>query len=253
MFLSKLLFPLGLLGVFASSLLALECAPNDNCKYFRIGVGGAYHGLSSKDSQNADISSIGGYLSFSARGVLKSRLASELGGKIGLGSAQSKGDTFSQDIYAKNTLSIFNDFYFKLGLNIATSNVPLFINVIYGWDNFSTNTKSKGIGLSRSFIGGELDGYLPTNKARIEYLVGYYYFLSGNYVFANTNTSSKIAGSNYMFKASLGYAADITPQVGYYIKLIGKYENMSQSRQVENFSYPSSTNIVGMLEVGIEL
>lgn len=221
----KLLFFASLFGLLPSSIFALECTEN-NCKYFRLGVGGAYHSLSISptDSQNADTSSIGGYLAFTARGVLKSRLASELGGKIGLGSAKSEGNYFQQTD-SKSPLSVFLDWYFKLGLNIASARVPLFVNVAYGYDNFSTNANNKGIGLSRNFIGGEVDGFIPTNSgSRLEYLVGYYHFLYADYTFANNNTTHSMK-SNYMIKASVGYAGNITPQLGYYAKLIGKYED----------------------------
>lgn len=248
--LRKVLFTNGMLGLLCASLFGLECNEN-SCKYFRIGVGGAYHSL---DSKNADISSVGGYLAFSARGALKQRIASEIGGKVGLSSASSTGAYFEQLPYTKNSLAVFTDFYFKIGLNISSVNVPIFINAVYGWDNFSTNLKNKGIGFSRDFVGGELDGFLPTsNTSRIEYLAGYYYFLNGDYLLADTNAAYKFQGTNFMLKASLGYTGDITPQLGYYIKIIGKYEDIKQSKSVTDTSYPATSNVAGMLEFGLEI
>lgn len=246
-FKSKSLLFVGILALLPCLSVAADCSES-NCKNFRLGLGGAYHNLDSKDAQ---ISSVGGYLAFSARGTLKNRLASELGGRVGLGSATASGAYFESAPYSKNNLSAFTDFYFKIGVNIVSANVPLFINAVYGWDNFSTNLKSKGIGLARSFAGGELEGFLPMgSSAKMEYLAGLYTFLNGDYVFANTNTTSKLRGTNLMAKVSLGYAKDINPQIGYYVKLIGKYEDMSASA---NAIYPSSKNMIGMLEFGISL
>lgn len=249
-FKSKSLFSLGILALLPCFIFATDCT-DSNCKNFRIGLGGAYHNLDSKDAQ---ISSVGGYLAFSARGTLKNRLASELGGKVGLGSATASRAYFESDLYSKSNLSLFTDFYFKIGVNIASANVPLFVNAVYGWDNFSTNLKSKGVGLSRHFAGGELEGFLPMGgTSSIEYLAGFYTFLNGDYVFANTNITSKLRGTNFMAKVSVGYTKDINPQIAYYVKLIGKYEDMSASQSVGEIHYPSSKNMIGMLEFGISL
>lgn len=247
-FLKTSLLSLGFLGTMVSSSLALNCEES-NCKSLRIGVGGAYHSL---NATGADISSTGGYLSFAARGTLKQRLMSEISGKVGVGSAEASGSYFAT--LDEKPLSVFTEASFKIGLNVLSKQLPLFVNAVYGWDNFSTNTKDKGIGLSRELGGVELEGFLPTsNTSKIEYLVGYYHFFAGNYLLQN-DVSSKLGGSDYMIKASLGYASDITPNLGFYIKAIGKYENMSTSKfTATSVNYPASTNYVGMIELGIEL
>lgn len=249
-FKTKSLFSLGILTLLPCFIFAADCAES-NCRNFRIGLGGAYHNLDSKDAQ---ISSVGGYLALSARGTLKNRFASELGGKVGLGSATASRSYFESALYSKSNLSVFTDFYFKIGVNLASANVPLFINAVYGWDDFSTNLKSKGVGFSRDFAGGELEGFLPMGGTSIiEYLAGFYTFVNGNYVFANTNTISKLRGTNFMAKVSVGYTKNINPHIGYYVKLIGRYEDMSASQSVNNNAYPSSKNMIGMLEFGISL
>lgn len=248
-FLRNLLLTFGFLGAITSLSLAADCEET-NCSSFRIGVGGAYHTLDGKGANN--ISSTGGYLSFAARGTLKQRLMSELSGKVGVGSAKASGAYFAT--LDEKPLSVFTEASFKIGLNISSKHLPLFVNAVYGWDNFSTNTKDKGVGLSRELGGAELEGFLPTrNNSKIEYLVGYYHFFAGNYLLQN-DVSSKLGGTNYMIKASLGYVSNITPNLGFYIKAIGKYENMSDSKlTATNVNYPASTNYVGMIELGLEL
>ena len=232
-FLRNSLLAFGFLGAITSLGFAADCEET-NCSSFRIGVGGAYHTL---DGKEASISSTGGYLSFAARGILKQRLMSELSGKVGVGSAKASESYFAT--LDEKPLSVFTEASFKIGLNISSKQLPLFVNAVYGWDNFSTNTKDKGIGLSRELGGIEI--------------VGYYHFFAGNYLLQN-DVSSKLGGTNYMIKASLGYASNITPNLGFYIKAIGKYENMSASKlTATSVNYPASTNYVGMIELGFEL
>ncbi|WP_289181158.1 hypothetical protein [Helicobacter japonicus] len=247
-FLRNSLLAFGFLGAITSLGFAADCEET-NCSSFRIGVGGAYHTL---DGKEASISSTGGYLSFAARGILKQRLMSELSGKVGVGSAKASESYFAT--LDEKPLSVFTEASFKIGLNISSKQLPLFVNAVYGWDNFSTNTKDKGIGLSRELGGVEIEGFLPTrNNSKIEYLVGYYHFFAANYLLQN-DVSSKLGGTNYMIKASLGYASNITPNLGFYIKAIGKYENMSASKlTATSVNYPASTNYVGMIELGFEL
>ena len=241
--LKVLLYSLIFVGVTTS--FAADCEES-NCANFRIGVGGAYHNL---DAKGANISSTGGYLSLSARGTLKQRLMSEISGKVGVGEAKASGGYFA-NLDAK-PLSVFAEASFKIGLNISSKQFPLFVNAVYGWDNFSTNVKDKGIGLSRQLGGAELEGFLG-NASKIEYLVGYYYFFTGDYLLQD-DTKSKLEGTNYMIKASLGYVSHITPNLGYYIKAIGKYEKMNDSKlTATNINYPASSNIAGMVELGLE-
>lgn len=213
-------------------------------RYFmgQVGIGGAYYNFGGED-----VSSAGGYLAGEARFFVFQRVQSVFGVRIGGG--QSKA--YQMPDVAEKSGFMISDQYFKIGANIASLNTPLYINLLA-----ESNSHDSRHGLSRKLklLGADIEGAMPLgNISCFEYSLGYTY---------TTNQSSYVIGDktsyiqrdpfkSYILSASIGLSRKLSLQTIFYTKLIGKYQNLKASFYSDGAQgYPSSANIVAMLEFG---
>ena len=261
---SKVLFVLGIGGLSSLEAVGL-CFQGDeeHCLSGRFGVGVSYLNL---DAPQAKAQSYGGFVNAEAIESYK-RLQALLGIRFGLGGITYSGGTF--DSLGREELALNTDVRIKLGVNILTKNIPLFVNIVLGDDylgaSSASGTTSKGFNRNLFYGGLELQGVAPvSSKGRIEYSAGFN-AISGWYELGKTyGAKSGLKGFSYAINATLGYSQDIDERKEWYIKAIGKYENLAQSRAVpfyatyEGNPTPSSYRGVGanqnfglMIEAGI--
>ncbi len=139
----------------------------------------------------------------------------------------------------------------KVGLNLASKEVPLFLNLAYTLDGYSTNQNQSGYANLLHQVGLELEGILPTQSGfNIEYALGYDYLFAGSYKFGGVSGNSTIS-NGYTLRASLGFSHKLTENTLYYVRAIGKYHNLSSSKPLNNLSMPATQNYVAMVEFGI--
>ncbi|MCX2716637.1 hypothetical protein OQH61_02680 [Helicobacter sp. MIT 21-1697] len=249
-------------GIFsASQVFALSCEET-LCKSLRVGVGiPLYQTFVAKD---AHIGNSGGYFTLGGR-LITHRILAEANGQIGIGRADSKESYFENTNYKGKTTSSTLAGDIKLGVNVSSVSLPIFIAGVYGFENFSLYTggifsnykkdDKKGLAMSWHYAGAEINGSTTLqSSSKIEYLLGYYYIINqkSNYRFRDARVISDFAGTNYMIKASLAYVADLNQSVGYYVRGIYKYQNFAASKMTNNLNYPTTQNFQVLAEVGLE-
>ena len=261
---SKVLFVLGIGGLSSLEAVGL-CFQGDeeHCLSGRFGVGASYLHL---DSSQAKAQSYGGFVNAEATESYK-RFQALLGIRFGLGGITYSGATF--DSLGSKELALTTDVKIKLGLNVLTKNIPLFVNIVLGDEylgaSSASSTTSKGFNRNLFYGGLELQGAVPvSSKGRIEYSAGFN-AISGWYELGKTyGAKSGLKGFSYGVSATLGYSQDIDERKEWYIKAIGKYENLAQSRAVPLYAtyegnlnpssyrgFGASQNFGLMIEAGI--
>lgn len=233
---------LTLLFSLISSVNALSC-DKKHCHYGHIGIGGAGYDLGGED-----IKSYGGYIALEGRSIYAQRLQ----GVIGLrgGGGVSKAENVAN--IADNASLFMFDWYAKVGLNIATARTPLFLNVFAERNGHHGAVSSKK-GLDRDIIllGAELEGSIPaSNRLNLTYTLGYGWIGYAHYTI--NKQESKVDDYSYEANASVGFSRDISENMAYYAKLIGKYQNIAPAYIQGTQAYPNSENFVVMFEIGIK-
>lgn len=161
-------------NVFKKSLLfmlvmaGVQVYSDDRIDDFRIGLGGVY-GLYQANKQQ-DITNTGGYLVIVGReSYVNKRIYAEVGGDLSaLGTSKYKGGK-SEPFYAY-------DGRVKLGVNIASQANPLFLNVVYNFDNQVIEGVGEYFQTGLHTAGLDLQGFIKSGeKTTCEYNVGYYY------------------------------------------------------------------------------
>ena len=224
-----------------------------NCEFGRIGVGGGYYGFA---GSNANIDNYIGYVSLGIKEVYKARFQGEVDIVLGGGKGEQKGSAFPQNFRRSADAFIFEP-TIKLGVNVLTKRVPLFVNVVGGIEHYrlgfgNANKFNRFIGL----VGAELNGEIPAgDKFRLTYGAGYSWIFGADYGFDNTTAKIKGSPSNYAINANLGFEYDLSKGLYAYARLIGKYQHINASSSViyngTNVSHPASKGFAGMLEVGL--
>ena len=236
------------IGVFClvNTVFGAQCE-KDKCVYGSIGIGGGYYDFGAKD-----IKSYVGYASLESRFVYGQRLQAVLGGRVGGGSSRAT-NLAEFAIADKSSLFVF-DYYAKIGLNIATRNAPLFINVFAERDTHNARIGgSKGFEREVILIGAEGNGYIPIGQSTyFDYGVGYAWVGGANYSFSSLNENLKPKGYSYALNAHVGFSRHINERTMYYVRLIGKYQDINATKVLDSVSYPSSKDTVVMLEIGIK-
>lgn len=258
----KIFFVLGLAGFFLSNASAVGlCFANDDghCLSSRFGVGANYYNFNANTDK---AQSYGGFINGELIESYK-RFQGLIGIRLGLGSIEYSGATFEN--LGKQQNAINTDVKVKLGVNVLTKNIPLFVNLVLGDDYLNASGNKSGFNKNLLYIGLEAQGAVPVaSKSRIEYSAGFN-VLSGWYEFGKTySAKSNIKGFNYGIIASLGYSQDIDERKEWYVKAIGKYENLGSSSNVPFYAdyndnanpisrknHPASQNFGIMLEAGI--
>lgn len=222
----------------------------EDCGSANIGIGGLY---SKFNGSNAGVESIGGYLSLGYYKIT-SRIKSGMALEIGTGSSKLFGTALNG---LENSSNLFYSLTPKIGVNIASKNVPIFINLVIEGDEHNTTGRAKGIERRIIAFGGEIEGIIPAGNAlSVTYSLGYSWIGSAYYKFDGV-TSKANASGNYMIKASLGASYVLNDSVSTYVRVIGKYQNIVADSQtvsvngVDTF-YPKSASYVGMVELGLE-
>ena len=220
-----------------------------DCSSFSVGVGGLY---SKFNGSNAGVESTGGYVVVRAYKVI-GRIKSNIDAQLGWGNSTLSGTTLAD---LSNPPNYFFSTSPKIGINIASKNVPIFVSLFAELDDHNT---SSGKGIERRFIslGGEIEGIIPAGNAlSITYSVGYGWLGYAHYKFDGVDSKANSSG-NYMIKASVGASYALSDSVSTYLRLVGKYYNTAKNSanvQVNNVtkSYPASSSYVAMVELGLE-
>lgn len=258
----KILFALGLGGASLSSAGAVGlCFDNDkgHCLSSRIGVGASYYNV---NANTAKANPYGGFINGELIESYK-RFQGFIGIRLGLGSIDYSGATFEN--LGKQQTALNADVKVKLGVNVLTKNIPLFVNLVLGDDYLNASGNQSGFNKNLLYLGLEAQGKIPiASKSRIEYGAGFN-LISGWYEFGKTYAAkSHLKGFNYGISATLGYAQDIDERKEWYVRAIGKYENLGTSSNVPFYAnyddsanpssrknYPASQNFGVMIEAGI--
>lgn len=221
----------------------IALADSQDSKFFgQAGIGGVYY-----DFWGENISSFGAYLGGEFGWEFFNRVHTTFG--VRLGGGQSKA---SQVLgVAESAGFVISDQYVKVGINIAGVNAPLYVNLLTEQNNH--NSKS-GLSRNLSLLGAEIEGALPLgNVAKLEYSVGYA-FSTGDSSYSiaeKTSYIKKDPSQSYVLSASVGFVRNLSDSISFYTKLIGKYQNLNGAYYSDGTQgYPSSSNIVGMLEFG---
>ncbi|RDU59328.1 hypothetical protein [Helicobacter marmotae] len=224
-----------LISLFCSLLYAYETRSD-----LRVGVGGVY-GLYKSDGEK-DMKNTGGYLTLVGRDFsFNDRLFAQGGADFALGKAKRDGRS--------DDFSLFN-WHVKIGFNPISQSNPLFINLVYAYDSFSTDLVAKDFALSTHSVGLDLQGFIRTQgKAHYEYNIGYYY-TSGAYIVENAYANTK--GYSYAIKGSLGFNYELSEKLAYFVNARVQYFNLAASKANDTLSYPKTSHLLGMLEFGIE-
>lgn len=230
------------------------CEQNpDKCKKedIRFGVGGHY-----VDSAQINTTSYGGYINLDMIMVSSenNRTKAVLSGKLGW-DKHTFASTSPSVVKSSRDLAMFFELRPKVGLNLASKEVPLFLNLAYTLEGYSTKQNQGGYANLLHQVGVELEGALPTQSGfTIEYALGYDYLFAGSYKFGEVSGNSAI-NNGYTLRASLGFSHKLTENTLYYVRAIGKYHNLSTSKPLDsngvNLSMPATQNYVGMIEFGI--
>ena len=243
----------GVYGAIIGASTKGHLCDSETCKESaRIGLGGFYMPTKELDSQ-----SYGGYLAID--GALnfgtQRRFLFGIEANLGGGRAESKNTTYT--FAPDNRTAIIMEIRPKFGFNFTSQNAPLFLSIVYTADlHQTTNTKdTKGYNRMLNQVGVELEGALPTQSGfTIEYALGYDYLFAGNYKFGEVSGNSTI-NNGYTLRASLGFSHKLTENTLYYLRVIGKYYNLSPSKPLDsngvNLSMPATQNYTGMVEFGI--
>lgn len=239
--------------VSSSKIASKKDCEDAFCEFGRIGVGGAYYGV---QANGVDIGGYAGYVSLGVKEVMKGRVQVGIDGFVGGGKSELKGSTLAN--LSTNPNLLIYGFGARVGVNVLTKSAPLFVSLTVDVDGYNANPRnSNGFYRSLGLAGVALDGEIPTSsKTRILYGASYSWIFGATYKFgdsAKVNVSRSI--DNYAVSANIGFEYEISKGISTYLKLIGKYQNISTppSATVNSaaINYPSSNNFAGMLEVGL--
>ncbi|MCI7484494.1 MAG: hypothetical protein MSA68_00845 [Helicobacter sp.] len=162
------------------------------------------------------------------------------------------------------------DVLIRFGFNIASKEVPLFLNLIGGFgevtnshkeiDLFKRTTWNAGIELEGAFPLGQNSkftysaGYMPTSI--------YYSFIDPSRADNGMSARSYVSKLGHQVLVSVGFTQTINERLYFYTKLKGQYKVFGESKLVPitiidtttaiaNTNYPASRDVGAMLEVGI--
>ena len=236
----------GLYGMLAAKQYCKENPDKCMNEIIRFGIGGHY-----VDSAQINTTSYGGYINLDIIDSTKNnRVQVGLSGKLGW-DKHTFANTSPSVVKNSKDLAMFFEVRPKVGLNLASKEVPLFLNLAYTLDGYSTKQNQSGYANLLHQVGLELEGILPTQSGfNIEYALGYDYLFAGSYKFGGVSGNSAIS-NGYTLRASLGFSHKLTENTLYYVRAIGKYHNLSSSKPLNNLSMPATQNYVAMVEFGI--
>lgn len=212
------------------------------------------------DGQGAQINHQDGYVGFGVRLATPGELLQFVGNYRGtfIG-GQSKVVGLPDDVGGRNSGGGFGDINLKLGVNLASQEVPFYVNVFAASDGYSTRILEKGLDVIVGYYGVELDGKFPAGTGnQIEWMVGYGYAPKNQvrYKFINSEAAK---AQGHIIKASLALAMlEGRQEVYSFLRLVGKYQILDGSTSTEYgatptpISYPATKNVQAMVELGVK-
>lgn len=243
---------------FASSTFKEYCE-STKCYYGNVGLGVGGYSFSAKDS---DFGSSVGYLYAGGGFVHNQRIKLDTDVRIGGGRNTLQGSNFPTS-FATSLNAIFIDFTAKLGRNVLSKQIPLFINFTLGL-TFNTPHK-KNFGYVKALLGVEIDGQIAlAPNLLLSYGAGYGWLVMG-YTYANPAVfgyyrNNEIAESrsirNFELNANVGVSYKFENDYIVFIRAVGRFQHINASETItyDNMPlrYPASSNYAGMLEMGVE-
>lgn len=202
-----------------------------------------------------------GYIGFGARFATPQELLQLVANYRGNASirGRSKVTGLPDDVAGTNSGGGFDDASVKLGVNLASQEVPFYVNVFAAADNYSTRIKEDGVDVKVPYFGVELDGKFPAGTGNnIEWSLGYGYALkdSVEYRFINSDPAK---AQGHIIRASLALAMlEGRQEVQAFLRLVGKYQMLDASTSTNYgatptaISYPATKNAQAMVEVGFK-
>lgn len=243
---------------FASTTFKEYCEIK-KCHYGNIGLGVGSYSFNARDS---NFSSSVGYLYAGGGFVHNQRIKFDVDVRLGGGRNTLQGSNFPTS-FATSFNATFMDFTAKLGRNVLSKQIPLFINLVLGL-TFNTPHK-KNFGYVQALLGVEIDGQVAiAPNLLLSYGVGYGW-LSMGYTYANPAVfgyykNNEIAESrslgNFEFTTNVGINYKFENDYVVFIRAVGRYQHINASETIiyDNvpLRYPTSNNYAGMLEMGVE-
>ncbi len=222
-------------GALASSASAACVA--DLCKVEGVGIGGAWIGYD-KNVNNESVSSWVGYISTTEKLVYWNRMQSSFDLRLGLG---------QQSIASKTHTNWLLQGTARVGGNVATPTIPLFIN-IFG----DVDSSLAGISRTNISFGLELETEVSLGAASIFLSAGYGLtrpIYVGDYGDGREAVASKAFGS--VIIASAGVAFNVFSNYELFVKASGRYYNLKGAGYDNTFYYPKASNFTVMAEIGL--
>lgn len=213
--------------------LYYHCLKSDDCSFcktcpktqYTLGIGGIYL----NQSKDFDSKDSGGYVRFAFSEFLpKQRFNFTL--NILLGAAQHTSNPQALFATQNPTASVFFELRPKVGVNILSQNLPLFLNLAYTFEGYNPNVGDSRYDLYKLLyhsVGGELEGLIFINpKLRLTYSAGYDYIFSGGY---KTSQGKAKFDNGSTIRASVGYVYALNEKLSYYMKIQGKIQNFESA------------------------
>lgn len=164
------------------------------------------------------------------------------------------------------------DVLIRFGLNIASKEVPLFLNLIGGFGKVTNSHKETDLFKRTTWKAGiELEGAFPLGQnSKFTYSAGYlptsiyYSFIDPSRADNGMSARSYVSKLGHTVLVSVGFTQAINERLYFYTKLKGQYKVFGESKLVPininiidtataiaNTNYPASRDVGAMLEVGI--
>lgn len=192
---------------------------------YTLGIGGIYL----NQSKDFDSQDSGGYVRFAfSEFSPKQRFNFTL--STLLGAAQHTSNPQALFTTPNPTASVFFELRPKVGVNILSQNLPLFLNLAYTFEGYNPNVGDSRYDLYTLLyqsVGGELEGLIFINpKLRLTYSAGYDYIFSGGY---KTSQGRAKFDNGSTIRASVGYVYALSEKLSYYMKIQGKIQNFESA------------------------
>lgn len=237
------------LGAYMGAFCGFGECPRE---YTRIGIGAQYAHLRESHTKQTHSDIYAGYLSVEGGiATTNNRTQFVLSAKLG---ASKQNPSLVSPQFVREGVGVFGEARTKAGVNLATKNIPLYLNLAYTFEAY-TSRKKGGLGYSYLFhyLGGELDGAIPLGKrVALQYSVGYDWLFYGGYGFGKDSSLSPFSLKGEAYSASVGASYFSSERMEYYLKIIFRYQNLGASKiSNEGFGMPALANSIGMLEMGV--
>ncbi|RDU62472.1 hypothetical protein CQA53_09255 [Helicobacter didelphidarum] len=244
----KTFIALSLASVFGVSANAFCDSKGTTCFIPTVGIGGIYSDFGG--GSNAGVANYGGYLTADWTVTWKERILGSLGATLGGGVSNLSGVNLAA--LKQTNPFIISNIEAKVGFNISTKEVPIYINIFTRNDGLFNKAIMRNLGL----VGVELQAKIPVSSNVKILFGGGYSGVYGYYQFGGLDSKSSLNGYNYGIHANIGFTTKITQDYSYYLKVVGQYYNLNDSKAVtlnnQPINYPGANSFNVMLEMGVK-